>query len=63
VTDHKYEALATLAELTVEIRTEQDRHEQLVIDALNAGCSLRATALAAGVTAPTVAAIRDRHRG
>lgn len=63
MSDLKYESLHALAELTVEIRNEQERHEQLVMNALERGCSLRSVALAAGVTAPTIAAIRDRHRG
>jgi phage/plasmid primase-like uncharacterized protein len=61
-TDQQFDTLEELS--TWALRAQHDRQmvEALVVAALEAGNSLRTVAAAAGVTAPTVAAIRDRHR-
>ncbi len=61
-TDQQFDTLEQLAHVTDVLTDAKICHEEMILAALDAGNSLRTVAAAAGVTAPTVAAIRDRHR-
>lgn len=61
-TEQQFDTLERLSSCTALLETAKIQHEQMILQALAAGNSLRTVAAAAGVTAPTVAAIRDRNR-
>lgn len=60
--DEQFDTLERLSSCTAVLAVTRTEQERLILEALTQGLSLRTVAAAAGVTAPTIAKIRDQDR-